>query len=96
MFILMSNYLKAPEAHGDVVQAHREWADKLIREEKVVLSGPQASGQGGIIVVALKERHQVDSLIAEDPFFTSGVAEYQVIEFKARAYDPRLWFLRNL
>lgn len=96
MFVSVLTYKKSPADHPGALLRHRNWADELVRREKVILSGPQASGEGGVMVFAVKTRDELDILMAEDPFLTEGIAEYEVIEFKARAYDPRLWFVAQL
>lgn len=93
MFISVLTYLKSPTDHPDVLERHKHWADGLVKQGKVILSGPQASGTGGVIVFTVKGRGELEDLLLNDPFLMEGVADHVIIEFRARAYDPRLWFV---
>jgi uncharacterized protein len=53
--------------------AHREYLTELIRQGKLVMSGPFSDDRGGLLVYEAETSGQVEKLIAEDPFATQGV-----------------------
>ena len=49
---------------------------------KILISGPKASGDGGIILIKLEEAEKIEDFCDSDPFVKAGVQEYKVVEFK--------------
>ncbi|WP_249291507.1 YciI family protein [Campylobacter curvus] len=64
-------------------ERHREWFGKNFKEGKFVLLGPyQDEPHAGIIIVNLKDRAELDKILAEDVYHPD-MAEYEIREFKA-------------
>ena len=53
--------------------AHRVYLSSLQEQGKLVISGPFADDRGGLLVYEADTSEQVESMIAQDPFATSGV-----------------------
>jgi len=53
--------------------AHRVYLSGLQEQGKLVISGPFADDRGGLLVYEADTSEQVESMIAQDPFATSGV-----------------------
>lgn len=70
------------------VDAHREFLAKHYQAGNLLVSGPKDPREGGVIIALFKDRQHVDTFVAEDPFNTEGVADYQVSEFQARWGHP--------
>ena len=64
-------------------QAHRDYLDEAYQAGKLLISGPRIPRTGGVIIACVKTR-------GEDPFHKQGIADYEVIEFKAIKYQPVL------
>ncbi len=93
MFIVIVHY-KAPLAAIDAAfDQHRAWIEQEYRNGIVLLSGPQVPRTGGAILAHGVERAELERRLAQDPFSTGGLVEYEIIEVAARAADPRLAFL---
>lgn len=81
MFIVLLTYRKPlsdVEAH---LAEHRRFLDRHYAGSRFVASGPQVPRTGGVILVKGLSRADLDSVLAEDPFYREGVATYQVVEF---------------
>ncbi|MBV8273844.1 MAG: hypothetical protein JO170_01105 [Verrucomicrobia bacterium] len=83
MFLLLLKYKVPIEQVERVTPAHREFLDRQYRAEKLLVSGPRVPRTGGVIVARVKTREETDALIQGDPFFTEGIADYEVVEFQA-------------
>ena len=54
-----------------------------------LVSGRKVPRDGGIIVAVAESRKHIEAIVEEDPFFTHGLADFRIIEFRAsqRARD---------
>jgi uncharacterized protein YciI len=52
---------------------HRDYAQKLSNEGKIVVAGPFRDGTGALIVYEADTLQEAEALAANDPFFTRGV-----------------------
>lgn len=48
MFAILLDYRTSPQAHPDILAAHRTLADSGVACGTIVLSGPRADGRGGV------------------------------------------------
>jgi len=90
MFLILDNYKVAIQEVERVTQAHRDYLGEAYRAGKLLISGPRIPRTGGVIIACVKTREEVDELIEGDPFHKQGIADYEVIEFKAIKYQPVL------
>lgn len=81
MFLILVKYLKPISEIEKALVAHREFLQKHYDLKNLVCSGPQNPRTGGLILSRQKNRADVEKMIAEDPFKTQGLADYQIIEF---------------
>lgn len=82
LFVLIVKYIRpAAEVEARRLE-HREWLDIYYRQGRFLVSGPQVPRDGGVILAKGGTKAQWESLVQEDPFVTSGVAVYEVIEFE--------------
>ncbi len=58
------------------------------QHEIFVASGPKNPRDGGVIISQVTDRHQLETILQQDPFYIHEVAEYQVIEFIPNKYHP--------
>ncbi len=75
------------------VEAHRGWVKDNYAAGNFLLSGPQRPRIGGFILAVAMDRAKLDGILAMDPFFQNGVAEYEVIDMVPTITDARLAFL---
>lgn len=83
MFVIELVYkadLKQIDAH---MTAHVKFLKKYYADGTFLASGRKIPRDGGIILAAGKTRHEIETLIEEDPFHKHGLADFRVIEFRA-------------
>ena len=92
MFVIELTY-KAPLAEIDAsMAAHVRFLKKHYAAGTFVVSGRKIPRDGGIILATAGSREAVEAVIREDPFYTRGLADFRIVEFRAsqRADDlPR-------
>ncbi|PJD94205.1 MAG: GTP cyclohydrolase [Legionella sp.] len=90
MFLIQLTY-KVPLAEVDkYTQAHREFLDYYYKQGLLLASGPLVPRTGGIIIAASKDKHFVESLFQQDPFYLAEIADYSFIEFTPLKYRDEL------
>ncbi|RPH62308.1 MAG: hypothetical protein EHM89_05790 [Acidobacteria bacterium] len=83
MFVIELIYkadLTEIDAH---MAAHVVFLKKYYAAGNFLISGRKIPRDGGIIVAVGKSRQQIDSIVEEDPFYTHGLADFRIIEFRA-------------
>lgn len=91
MFIAILTYKKPLEEVDRYLAAHREYLAQHYSAGDFITSGPQTPRVGGVIMIKADNRGAVDAILAEDPFNTNGIADYQIIQFTPTLFcDDRL------
>ena len=82
MFVVSLTY-KVPE---DIVDYHRPahmaWVKQAFDDGVFLASGRLVPAVGGVLL-SKADRVTLDAALAKDPFYSNGVAEFEVIEFTA-------------
>lgn len=86
MYVIMLHYKVGLDVMDRHRPAHLEWLKKGYAEGMLLASGRQNPPTGGCIIARAMPREKLDAYLAEDPFMTAGLADYQVTEF-----NPNLW-----
>ena len=89
MFVIELIYkvdLAEIDAH---MAAHVKFLKKYYAAGHFLVSGRKIPRDGGIILAVGESRDQIEGIVAEDPFYVHGLADFRVIEFRAsqRAHD---------
>jgi uncharacterized protein YciI len=83
MFVIELTY-KATLAEIDAnMAAHVVFLKKYYAAGHFLISGRKIPRDGGIIVAAGTDRQQIESIVREDPFYTRGLADFRIIQFRA-------------
>ena len=83
MFVIELLYkadLKRIDAH---MGAHMKFLRKYYAAGNFLVSGRKIPRDGGIILAVGESRDAVEAIAKEDPFYTKGLADVRVIEFRA-------------
>ena len=83
MFVIELTYkrdLKDIDAH---MNAHMKFLRKYYADGTFLVSGRKIPRDGGIIIAIGKSKEEIEALIKEDPFYSHGLADFRVIEFRA-------------
>lgn len=83
MFVIELVY-KAPLADIDKhMTAHVVFLKKYYASGNFLISGRKIPRDGGIILAVGKSLKEIEAIVAEDPFFEHGLADFRIIEFRA-------------
>jgi uncharacterized protein YciI len=83
MFVIELSYkadLKQIDAH---MGAHMKFLRKYYAAGNFLVSGRKVPRDGGIILAVGESRDAIETIAKEDPFYTKGLADVRVIEFRA-------------
>jgi uncharacterized protein YciI len=82
MFVIELTY-KVPLTQIDAhMAAHVAFLKRYYDAGHFVVSGRKIPRDGGIIV-AVGSRPEIEAIVVEDPFYTHGLADFRIIEFRA-------------
>ncbi|MDE7386593.1 MAG: YciI family protein [Muribaculaceae bacterium] len=91
MFIAILTYKKPLEEVDRYLQAHRDYLSEHYAAGDFIASGPQNPRVGGVIMMRVNNRVDVETIISQDPFNINGIADYQIVEFTPTMFcEPRL------
>jgi uncharacterized protein YciI len=65
------------------MKAHVAFLKKYYAAGHFLVSGRKIPRDGGIIIAVGESRQQIQAIIEEDPFYTRGLADFRIIEFRA-------------
>jgi uncharacterized protein YciI len=83
MFVIELVY-KADLAQIDAhMTAHVRFLKKYYASGNFLVSGRKVPRDGGIILAVGKSRQDIEAIVQEDPFYTQGLADFRIIEFRA-------------
>ena len=83
MFVIELTYkaaLKKIDAH---MGAHMKFVRKYYAAGNFLVSGRKIPRDGGIILAVSESREAIEAIAKQDPFYTRGLADMRVIEFRA-------------
>jgi uncharacterized protein YciI len=72
--------LEEIDAH---MAAHMRFLKKYYTAGNFLVSGRKIPREGGIILAVGKNRGEIEAIAHEDPFYTKGLAEVRIVEFRA-------------
>jgi uncharacterized protein YciI len=88
MFVIELIYqadLAEIDAH---MAAHVVFLKKYYAAGNFLVSGRKIPRDGGIILAVGKNRQQIEAIVEEDPFYTHGLADFRIVEFRASQRAP--------
>ena len=88
MFVILLTYKKSLELVDKYLEAHAQFLDECYKKNYFIVSGRKNPRTGGVIISQLTNRHELDSIIKEDPFNINQIADYDIIEFSPTKYHP--------
>lgn len=89
MILILLRYVKPMDEVEEHTPAHRAFVDQLVREGKLVVSGPREPRTGGVLLTTFQTEVEAMKRMVDDPFFEHGIAEYEAIRFNPLKHDPR-------
>ncbi|GLX76903.1 hypothetical protein tinsulaeT_02430 [Thalassotalea insulae] len=95
MFIVSLTYTADLNEVDKHLSAHVDYLEHYYQQRIFLLSGRKEPRTGGVILVNLNSRAELDAILAQDPFALAGVADYLVTEFTPSKSIAALDFLVN-
>ena len=87
MYIIILTYQKELSEVEKHLEAHRTYLDKHYASGHFIASGAQVPRVGGVILCKAGNKREVETIIAQDPFYQHKIATYQIIEFIPTKYS---------
>ncbi len=81
MFIVSLTYKRPLTEVDSYLEAHVAFLQEAYAKGSFVASGRKVPRTGGVILSGVKTRAELESILAKDPFYQAGIAEYDIIEF---------------
>ena len=81
MFIVSLTYVCELSEIDKYIDAHIEYLNVQYEKGNFLASGRKVPRTGGVILVQVETRAELDEILKEDPFYTAEVATYDVTEF---------------
>ena len=83
MFVIELTY-KATLAEIDAsMTAHVKFLKKHYAAGHFLVSGRKIPRDGGVILAMAESLDDVEAIIREDPFYSRGLADFRIIQFRA-------------
>ncbi|MHA7001334.1 YciI family protein [Aeromonas schubertii] len=95
MFVVTLTYVKPIAVIDELIPAHVEWLKAHYAAGHFLASGRRVPRSGGVILANGLTREALDQVLAGDPFWQAGAAEYEVTEFVPSMTAPQLDSLRG-
>lgn len=86
MFVVSIEYKVGLSQIDDFIPEHIEFLDKFYKKGNFIASGRKVPRTGGVILATTNSREELESILAEDPFYKENLASYEVTEFVPSKY----------
>lgn len=83
MFVIELIYKAELAAIDARMKAHVNFLRKYYAAGNFLVSGRKIPRDGGIIIAVGESREQIEAIVKEDPFYTFGLADFRITEFRA-------------
>ncbi len=96
MFIISLIYKTSLENVEPFIREHNHFLEKYYLSGHFITSGRKEPRTGGIILADADSKEEVLDIIKEDPFYSSDIADYEIIEFIPSKYNEHFKsFIKN-
>lgn len=79
MYVLMARYTRPIEEVDALLEDHKAWIGR--NSDKILLTAREEPLIGGLILARGGSLDEIWAMVREDPFHSSGMAEYEVREY---------------
>lgn len=81
MFLLRATYNRPIEEVDQLLEEHKAWIMKNFEAGRILLTARQEPLVGGLILATGGTVDDMWAMLEEDPFKSSGMADYEVLEY---------------
>lgn len=85
-FLINLTYTVQLEKVQEITPEHRAYLKTNYDAGILLFSGPYVPRTGGVLFAKAEDNSVIEAMIANDPFKTKGIAEYEIIEIA-----PVMW-----
>jgi uncharacterized protein YciI len=96
MFLILLTFKKPMSEVDRFVGEHREFLERYYASGHFLLSGRKEPPAGGVILAKAETQLEIQSIIANDPFYIEQIAQYHIIQFSPSMSAPNLAELKTL
>jgi len=82
MFVIELTYQADLSKIDEVMGEHVSFLKKHYASGIFVASGRQVPRDGGIVIATGVSREKLEDIMRQDPFYSRGLAEFRIIEFR--------------
>jgi uncharacterized protein YciI len=82
MFVLIARYTRPADEVDSLLDEHKAWIDRHQQAGRILMTARQVPLIGGMILAEGESMDEMRRMVEEDPFATSGFAEYDILEFE--------------
>lgn len=93
MYIVSLSYYAPLSDIDKFIPQHKAFLEVHYANGNFILSGRKKPRTGGVIIASIKDRKQLDEVIAQDPFFINALAHYEITEIVPTMAAKPLEFL---
>ena len=90
MFVVVLTYKKSLDVIDALLEEHIRFLEAHHAGGVFLASGRREPRTGGVILAQAKSRQALETILADDPFYREGAADYEVIEFIPGKVAPQL------
>ena len=83
MFIIELSYKADLTEIDAAMRAHMTYLRKYYASGHFLVSGRKIPRDGGVILAVAEDRAEIERIAHEDPFYTKGLVEFRIVEFRA-------------
>lgn len=92
MYVIVLKYVKPLSQVDKHMRAHVAYLKAQYRDGVFIASGRRNPRTGGVILARAMSPEALAEILAKDPFFVHGLAEFDIIDFAtsmyAEAFEP--------
>ncbi|PTP77898.1 MULTISPECIES: YciI family protein [Vibrio] len=93
MFIICLTYQVSLEEIDAFIPEHVDYLNEQYAKGYFILSGRKEPRTGGVIISTIRDRNELNEVLALDPFNREGLANYEVTEIVPTKASNSLKFL---
>lgn len=93
MFVISLTYIRPLDDVDSYLAEHVEYLTKHYGSGHFLASGRKVPRTGGIILAQASSREEIEAVIALDPFYRHGLAQYDITEFTPTMTSEAFGFL---
>ena len=94
MFVAVLTYKVPIEEVEKHLNEHVEFLKGQYEAGNFIASGRKVPRTGGVILSNMKNKNELEQVLAQDPFNINKVADYEIIEFVPTMTSKELEFLK--